>query len=158
MSLIAGSGRSRGVRNGNPLQYSCLENPVDREAQRATVHRFTKSQTWLSNWACTHSTLELNGKGDERNPVGWHLFPGETGVKGRTSVLRIAGKDSCDLNAYHIIQASAEQQNQYRMYLCLYVHLQKEIYLKELAHMIIEAEKSKLWRVGWVETQEELTL
>ena len=62
--------------------------------------------------------------------------------------MRIGGKDSCDLNAYHIIQDSAEKQNQYRMYLCLYVHLQREIHLKELAHMIIEAEKSKIWRVG----------
>ena len=37
------------VRNGNPLQYSCLENPMDRGAWRATVHRVTKSRTRLSN-------------------------------------------------------------------------------------------------------------
>ena len=36
--LIPGSGRSPGVGNGNPLQYSCLENPMDRAAWRATVH------------------------------------------------------------------------------------------------------------------------
>ena len=36
-----------GVGNGNPLQYSCLENPMDREAWWATVHRVAKSQTWL---------------------------------------------------------------------------------------------------------------
>ena len=35
---IPGSGRSPGEGNGNPLQYSCLENPMDREAWRATVH------------------------------------------------------------------------------------------------------------------------
>ena len=35
-------------RNGNPLHYSCLENPVDRGAHWATVHRITKSQTQLS--------------------------------------------------------------------------------------------------------------
>ena len=39
---IPGSGRTPGVRNGNPLQYSCLENPKDREAWWATVHRVTK--------------------------------------------------------------------------------------------------------------------
>ena len=39
---IPGSGRSRGVGNGNPLQYSCLENPMDRGAWRATVHGVTK--------------------------------------------------------------------------------------------------------------------
>ena len=36
--LIPGLGRSPGEENGNPLQYSCLENPMDREAWRATVH------------------------------------------------------------------------------------------------------------------------
>ena len=44
--MQAGSGRSPGVGNGNPLQYSCLENPTDRGAWRATVHGVTKSQTW----------------------------------------------------------------------------------------------------------------
>ena len=42
-----GSGRSPGERNSSPLQYSCLENPLDREAWRATVHGVTKSQTQL---------------------------------------------------------------------------------------------------------------
>ena len=43
--LIPESGRSPGVGNGNPLQYSCLENSMDRGAWRATVHGVTKSQT-----------------------------------------------------------------------------------------------------------------
>ena len=45
---ILGSGRSHGGRNGNPLQYSCLENPMDRGAWWATAHRATKSQTQLN--------------------------------------------------------------------------------------------------------------
>ena len=48
--LIPGSGRSSGEGNGNPLQYSCLENPMDGEAWRATVHGVAKSQTQLSNF------------------------------------------------------------------------------------------------------------
>ena len=40
---IPGSGRSPGDGNGNPLQYSCLENPVDRGAWRATVHGVAES-------------------------------------------------------------------------------------------------------------------
>jgi len=48
-SLIPGSGRSPGVGNGNPLHYSCLENPMDREAWQATVHEVAKSQTQLSD-------------------------------------------------------------------------------------------------------------
>ena len=49
MSLILGLGRSSGGRNGNLLQYSCLENPMDREAWQITVHRVAKSQTLLSD-------------------------------------------------------------------------------------------------------------
>ena len=44
-NLTSGSGRSPGGGHGNPLQYSCLENPMDRGAWRATVHEVTKSQT-----------------------------------------------------------------------------------------------------------------
>ena len=45
MGLIPGSGRSLGEVNGNPLQYSCLGNPMDRRAWSATVHGVSKSQT-----------------------------------------------------------------------------------------------------------------
>ena len=45
MGLIPGLGRSPGGGNGNPLQYSCLENPMDRGACWATVHRVAKSWT-----------------------------------------------------------------------------------------------------------------
>ena len=47
LGLIPGLGRSPGVGNGNPLQYSCLENSVDRGAWRATVHEVEKSPTRL---------------------------------------------------------------------------------------------------------------
>ena len=43
--LIPGWGRSPGEENGSPLQYSCLENPMDRGAWRATAHGVTKSWT-----------------------------------------------------------------------------------------------------------------
>ena len=49
LGSIPGSGRSSGEVNGNPLQYSCLESPVDRGAWRATVHGVAKSQTGLSD-------------------------------------------------------------------------------------------------------------
>ena len=60
--LIPGSGRSTGGRNGNPLQYYCLENPTDRGAWWARVHGVTKSWTRLSDLASTrhlhpHQTL-----------------------------------------------------------------------------------------------------
>ena len=43
VGLIPGSGRLLGGGHGNPLQYSCLENPKDRGARRATVHRVAES-------------------------------------------------------------------------------------------------------------------
>ena len=46
--LIPGLGKSPGGGNGNPLQYSCLENPMDRETCWATVHEVAKSCTCLS--------------------------------------------------------------------------------------------------------------
>ena len=56
MGLISGLGRSPGEGNGNPLQYSCLENPMDRGAWRATVHSVTQSQTRLK-WFSTHTCI-----------------------------------------------------------------------------------------------------
>ena len=47
LGLIPGLGRSPGEGNGNALQYSFLENPMGREAWKATVHRVAKSQTEL---------------------------------------------------------------------------------------------------------------
>ena len=47
VGLISGLGRSPGEGHGNPLQYSCLENPMDRGAWRATVHSVTQSQIQL---------------------------------------------------------------------------------------------------------------
>ena len=62
---IPGSGRSPGEGNGNPLQYSCLENSMDGGAWLATVHGVTKSRTRLSNF-----TFDEKGyfcMGTERN-------------------------------------------------------------------------------------------
>ena len=52
---IPGLGRSPGGGHGNPLQYSCLENPMDRRAWQATVHRVTKSWTCLK-WLSMHTS------------------------------------------------------------------------------------------------------
>ena len=53
LGSIPGWGRSSGEGNGNPLQYSCLENPIDRAAWWATVHGVAKSQTRLSDFTFT---------------------------------------------------------------------------------------------------------
>ena len=64
MCSISGSGRSPGGGNGNPFQYSCLENPMDVGACWATVPGVTKSQTQLSTHTHTHThthTCPLRG-------------------------------------------------------------------------------------------------
>ena len=53
-----GLGRSPGVGNGNPLEYSCLENSMDRRAWQATIHGVAKSRTRLS----THRTSKGDGE------------------------------------------------------------------------------------------------
>ena len=56
LGSIPGSGRSSGDGNGYPLQYSCLENPMDREAWWATIHRVANSGTRLK-WLSLHTWL-----------------------------------------------------------------------------------------------------
>ena len=57
LGLIPWLGRSPGEGNGNPLQYSCPENPMDRGAWWATVHGVTKSQTHLHNFTFTFKVI-----------------------------------------------------------------------------------------------------
>ena len=61
--LSSGSGRSPAEGNGSPLQYPCLENPMDGEAWQATVHRVAKTQTQLS----TYSSTNLSSPTRDRN-------------------------------------------------------------------------------------------
>ena len=71
MGFIAVLGRSPGGRHGDPLQYSCLENPVDRGAWQAMAHRVTKSRTLLkrlSSHACCFSLLN-------RKSLVWTFLP-----------------------------------------------------------------------------------
>ena len=59
LGLIPGLGRSPGGGHGNPLQYPCLENPMDRGAWQAMVHRVAKSRTWLKHLS-THACMDKN--------------------------------------------------------------------------------------------------
>ena len=51
LGSIPGSGRSLGEGNSNSLQYSCLDNSMDRGVCQATVHRVTKGRIQMSDWA-----------------------------------------------------------------------------------------------------------
>ena len=76
MGSIPGLGRFPREGNGNPLQYSCLENPMDRGAWRASVHGVTKSRKRLSDF--TH-TLTCAGAHGVKMGYSWsfpmHICP-----------------------------------------------------------------------------------
>ena len=61
LGSVPGSGRFPGGGNGNPLQYSCLENRMDRRSWCSTVHGVTKTQTWLSHWTTTNH-MRITGR------------------------------------------------------------------------------------------------
>ena len=67
-SSIPGSGRATGEGSGNPLQYSCLGNPMDRGAWRATVQRVPKSQMQLSTHTQTQTPIAFY------QPCNWHQY------------------------------------------------------------------------------------
>ena len=69
--LTPGSGRSPGGGNGNPLQYTWLENPTDRGSWQATVHGVTKSRTRLSDRAGAHAYTLGQLKGTALLPLEW---------------------------------------------------------------------------------------
>ena len=78
---IPGSGRSLGVGNGTPLQYSCLENPMDGGAWSAAVHGVTKSRTQLSYFTFTFHFHPLEKEMATRSSILAWRIPG-TGEPG----------------------------------------------------------------------------
>ena len=92
---IPGSGRSSEVGSGNPLQYSCLKNPMDRRAWQATVHGVTKSQTQLSTHTLMAYAGFLTSQNNERkleNKLKEYVIKDKRRAKscGRTGSLAIA--------------------------------------------------------------------
>ena len=97
--LIPGSGRSPGGGHGKPLQYPCLENPVDRESWWAIVHRIAKSQTRLGQLN-THAYLSIQYHFHSRHTcVFSHSagieFQAEGEKSGRWMTVRVARRYIC---------------------------------------------------------------
>ena len=91
---IPGSGRSPGGGHGNPLQYSCLENPMDRGAWQATFHRVAKSRTWLKELH-THTHTHTHGRFGRENRLvfvsdGFHFS--QWNRRGRGHQLSMGGR------------------------------------------------------------------
>ena len=66
MGLIPGSGRSPGRGHGNPVQYSCLENPMDRGDWWATVHSVAKSLTQLKQLSMHIRKADTMGRAEQK--------------------------------------------------------------------------------------------
>ena len=79
--MILGLGRSRGVGNGNPLHYPCLENSMDRGAWYAAVHGVAKSWTQLSDFTFTFHLHALEKEMATHSSVlAWRIpWTGEPG-------------------------------------------------------------------------------
>ena len=96
VGLILGSERSTREGHDNPLQYSCLENPMDRGASQATVHRVAKSQTWLK-WLSMHTHIAITtnyAKADISflcSNISCSCYKGKNG----TSLMRVNVKSYC---------------------------------------------------------------
>ena len=106
---IPGLGRSPGGKYGNPLQYSCLENPMDGGAWQSTVHRVTKTQTPWSYLACRYaswgSIKYINQvKGHNLKSLQWKLVLGIWSL----ACLTLCDPMDCSLpgsSVYEILQA-----------------------------------------------------
>ena len=72
MGLIPGSGRFPGKGNGNPLQYSCLGNPMEREAWRATVHGVTKESDITEQ--LNKTTRNTKGSSSDESKINPEVF------------------------------------------------------------------------------------
>ena len=87
MGSIPRSGRSPGGGHGNPLQYSCLDNPMDRGVWQLQSRGLKRVRHIWSDWACTQALclkrprcwekLKVGGEGDDRGWDGWMASPTE---------------------------------------------------------------------------------
>ena len=84
LGSIHGSGKCPGERNGNPLQYSCLENSMDRGAWQATVHRVAKELDTTERLTTTIASRHLqscpNWSGKTVDPALWTMCPPAWGL------------------------------------------------------------------------------
>ena len=98
---IPGSGRPSGGGNGNSLQYSCLEKPMDREAWQVTVYRV---ETWLNDWASTANACSTDTSPKWRNwDINVKYFTGATGKHPMSLHARDATSHLPQLLAFHTL-------------------------------------------------------
>ena len=117
LGSIPGLGRSPGEGNGNPLQYSCLENPLDKGAWWATVHGVSKSQTGLNDeyfdFHCLQAGLPVQGRWPQSLPRGWELgiclcFASQTNSGAKS----FRGQGSCEVSSLPLTLTGLDRTSQ----------------------------------------------
>ena len=133
-SSIPGLGRSSGGGHGNPLQYSCLENPMDRGARWATVHGVTKSQTWLRYWALLAMYHELQTFSLSHKKE-WNC---------------VICRDVNEPRGCHKNEVSQEEKNKYHilMHICRIYSVQMNLFTKQ-KHVENKHMDIKVGKGGW---------
>ena len=125
---IPGSGRSPGEGNGNPFQYSCLENPMNRGAWWATVHGVTKSRTspsehtlthFIIHWKYTYEWMKINVMGYQ-NPLIIQILCPSSLILNLCSSSIFSFKWTCSLRQW----AGCSGQSSHLVCLTLYSTLQ----------------------------------
>ena len=119
VGLISRRGRSPGGGHGNPFQYSCLENPMDRGAWRATVHRVAKSWTWLKkhhDLAHTHA-CRVSQKPRKISKRSWSLGRKATEWlhRWRQNVTTESGNMEVTDESFRSFRCSGENKGLYEM-------------------------------------------
>ena len=110
-----------GEGNGNPLQYSCLENPMDGGAWWTAVHGLSKSQTWLSNFTFTFHFHALEKEMATHSSVVVWRIPGTAEPDGLPSMgLHRVEHDWIDLAATAFSVCSGPGSVSARFHLCCY--------------------------------------
>ena len=123
---ITGSRRSPGEGHGNPLQYSCLENPMDRGSWQASVDRVTQSQTqlkWLSTYVPCISLPSLTCKQPPTlspPPPGWtEHVENEGRMDSRIERNLESLNDLTELSPFHLLQLHLIAWIRNKIWLCL---------------------------------------
>ena len=129
MGLIPGWGKSLGGGNGNLLQYSCRDNPMDRGTWPTTVQGVAKSQTWLSIWICLHTLFTFHFHALEKEMAthsgvfAWRI-PGTREPGGLPSMgSHRVGHDWSDLAAAAAAHSVLKYIGLSKNFICFFVHL-----------------------------------
>ena len=128
--MIPGLVRSPGEGNGYPLQYSCLENPMDRGAWQATIHRVTKNQTRQSNFHFHY------WKWTDMFHVSLGQWQQNWGQNSSLPSLSVTSKITLPITSWKCsYPAENRDEGGFQTLWCIFPHLNKMCFPRDLNHL-----------------------